>query len=116
MSVSCSHIKDGLQIRHQLKNKHITGYSIPLMGLSLPSLPILNLLLLPQLGVKALESVGGEDMGVKLTTEVEKHRRDKSRHRLLDGVPRGRSTLCQETVNAAPRKHLGPRSTEEMGR
>lgn len=43
------------------------------MGLSLPSLPILNLLLLPQLGAKALESVPGEDMDVKLTTVIEKH-------------------------------------------
>lgn len=52
MSVSCSHIEDGFQIRHPLKNKHITGCSIPLMGLSLLSLPILNFILLPQLGVR----------------------------------------------------------------
>lgn len=60
MSVSCSYIKDGFEVSHLLKNKHITECSVCTFGgiKSLLSLLIWKWLLLPQVGMK---SVGRED-------------------------------------------------------
>ena len=60
MSVSCSYIKDGFQISHLLKNKHITECSIYTFDgvKSLLSLLILKWLLLAQVGVKSLVGEG----------------------------------------------------------